>query len=168
MLCHTFLLLYENATGLMYHDVRWCPKNSITFKSTEFYVTQHDNHTVRDHRKFVLSLFQQPVISSYCHVVGWLRAEFGFVNGFIYHLHTRLGSTRHSATPDLHNSQITTSPVKPFPACCAFKSRSLTTACNSWDSTISRAHILFSQPPVQNSTILLTLSLAYNISGRTT
>jgi hypothetical protein len=42
-------------------------------------------------------------------------------NGFIDHLqHT-------SATANLHNSQITTAPAKPFPA-CVFTSRSLATA----------------------------------------
>jgi hypothetical protein len=38
------------------------------------------------------------------------------------------------ATHNLHNSQITTAPAKPFSACCGFISRSLATACYSGDS----------------------------------
>jgi hypothetical protein len=40
---------------------------------------------------------------------------FGLVNGFIHHLYAQLGTTSHySATADLHNSQITMAPAKPF------------------------------------------------------
>jgi hypothetical protein len=49
-------------------------------------------------------------------------------------LYTRLGTaSSYSATAYLHNSQITTAPAKPFPACCVFTSRSLATAYNSGD-----------------------------------
>jgi hypothetical protein len=57
----------------------------------------------------------------------------------------------------LYNSQLTTAPTKPFPACCVFTSRSLATASNSGDSSTSRAQILSSQNPLQNSTILTKL-----------
>jgi hypothetical protein len=43
--------------------------------------------------------------------------------------------------------------LKLFPACRVFISRSLATASNSGDSSASRALVLFSQPPVQNSTL---------------
>jgi hypothetical protein len=70
--------------------------------------------------------------------------------------YTRLGTTsNYSTIAELHNSQITTAPAKPFPACYAFTSRSLATASNSGDSSASRAHILSLQPPVQNSTVLV-------------
>jgi hypothetical protein len=60
------------------------------------------------------------------------------VNGFIEHLYTRLGTTsNYSATTDLYNSQITTEPAKPFPACRVFISRSLVTGSNSGDSLAS-------------------------------
>jgi hypothetical protein len=39
-----------------------------------------------------------------------------------------------------------------FPACCVI-SRSLATASDSGDSSTSHAQVLFSQPPVQNSTL---------------
>jgi hypothetical protein len=39
-----------------------------------------------------------------------------------------------------------------FPACCDFISRSLATASNSGDFSASHAQVIFSQPPVQNST----------------
>jgi hypothetical protein len=44
-------------------------------------------------------------------------------------------------------------PLSLFPACCAFISRSLATDYNSGDSSASRAQVLSSQPPVQNSTL---------------
>jgi hypothetical protein len=73
------------------------------------------------------------------------------VNGFIDHLYTRLETTsNYSATASLHNSQITTAPAKRFPVCCVFTSRSMATACNSGDSSASRAQVFSSQPPVQN------------------
>jgi hypothetical protein len=74
---------------------------------------------------------------------------YGFTIGFIHHLCTPLGTTsNYSAIANLHNSQIITPPTKPFPTCCFFTSRSLTTACNSGDSSASRAQVLSSQPPV--------------------
>jgi hypothetical protein len=72
------------------------------------------------------------------------RRSFGFENGFIDHLHIRLGTTsNYTATANLHNSQITTGPAKLFPACCVFTSRSLTTASNTGDSSTSQAQDLF-------------------------
>jgi hypothetical protein len=73
------------------------------------------------------------------------------VTRFIDHLYTRLGNiSTYSATADLHNTPITTAPAKPFPACCVFTNRSLTTA-----STIEILQLhalrLSSQPPMQNS-----------------
>jgi hypothetical protein len=59
------------------------------------------------------------------------------MKGFIHNLYTRLGNTSYwSATTNLHNSQIT-SLNKPFPACCVFTSRSLASATNSDDSSVS-------------------------------
>jgi hypothetical protein len=51
-------------------------------------------------------------------------------------------------------------PLISLPTCFFFTSRSLETASNSGDSSASRTQVLFSQPPVQNSTEL-TLSLVY-------
>jgi hypothetical protein len=51
---------------------------------------------------------------------------------------TRLGITsKHSATGNLHSSQITTATAKSFPASCVFTSLSLVTASNSGDSSVS-------------------------------
>jgi hypothetical protein len=48
-----------------------------------------------------------------CRVNYWWG--FGLVIRFIGHLYTRLGTTsNYSATANLHNSQITTAPAKPF------------------------------------------------------
>jgi hypothetical protein len=67
------------------------------------------------------------------------------VTRFTDHVHTRLGTTsNYSATANLHNSQITTAPAKPFPACCVFTSSSLATASNSGDSSASRSQVLSS------------------------
>jgi hypothetical protein len=56
----------------------------------------------------------------------------------------------YSATANLHDSEITTAPAKPFPACCIFTSCSLITASNSGVSSASRAHVLPSMTPVKN------------------
>jgi hypothetical protein len=92
------------------------------------------------------------------------------VNGFIYHLFTRLGATsNYNAIADLHTLQIPTATAKPFPACCVFTSRSLVTASNSGDYSASRAQVLSLQTPIRNSTpFQVTFSFAYNISARTT
>jgi hypothetical protein len=75
------------------------------------------------------------------------------VNGFIDHVYTRLGTTsNYSATANLHNSQIATAHSKPSPACCVFIRRSLVTAPNSGDSSVSRLQVLSSQPPMRNRT----------------
>jgi hypothetical protein len=66
------------------------------------------------------------------------RRGFELDIGFIDHLYTRLGTTRnYSVTANLYNSQITTAPAKHFPACYVFTSRSLVTASNSGDSSVS-------------------------------
>jgi hypothetical protein len=45
---------------------------------------------------------------------------FGLVNRFVDHFYTQPGTTsNYSATTNLHNSQITTAPSQPFPACLA-------------------------------------------------
>jgi hypothetical protein len=73
----------------------------------------------------------------------WLYTGYGLENGFIDHLYTPLGTTsNYSATANFHNSQTTTAPAKPFPACCVFTTRSLATASNSGDSSASRAQVL--------------------------
>jgi hypothetical protein len=60
-------------------------------------------------------------------------------------IHSPLRNTsNYIATANLHNSQITTAPAKPFPACCVFTNRSLATASNSGDSSASRAQVLAS------------------------
>jgi hypothetical protein len=75
-------------------------------------------------------------------------------NAFIDHLYTQLVTTsNYNATSNLQNSQITTAPAKPFPACCVFTSRSLATASKIGDSSASRAQVLTSsQSTMQNST----------------
>jgi hypothetical protein len=76
-------------------------------------------------------------------------------------------TNNYSAIANLHNSQITTSPTDPFPACCVFTSRSLATAL-----TVEILHLhalrssLHSLP--YGTLYQLTLSLACNISARTT
>jgi hypothetical protein len=63
--------------------------------------------------------------------------------GFIDQLYITLGTTsNYIAIANLHNSQITTAPAKFFPACCVFIIRSLATASNNGNSSVSRAQIL--------------------------
>jgi hypothetical protein len=91
--------------------------------------------------------------------------EFGLVNGFIDHLHTWLGTTsNYSAASNLHNSQTTTAPAKPFPAFCVFTSPSLATASNSGDSSASRARVLSSQPPVKSYSVKVKVTLRLTVS----
>jgi hypothetical protein len=64
--------------------------------------------------------------------------------GLLTNYYTRLGSTiNHSATTDVHNSQITTAIAKYFPA-CFFASRSLVMTSNSGDPIASRAQMISS------------------------
>jgi hypothetical protein len=82
---------------------------------------------------------------------------FGLANGFIDHLYTPLGTTsNYSAIPNLHILQITAAPAKSSPACSVSNSRSLATPANNWDSSATRAQVVSSQPPVQNSHQLST------------
>jgi hypothetical protein len=79
---------------------------------------------------------------------------FGLVSGFIDHLYIQIRTTsNYSAIPNLHTLQTTTTTAKSFPALCVFTSRSLETASISGDSSASRAQVLPSEPPVQNSTL---------------
>jgi hypothetical protein len=59
-------------------------------------------------------------------------------------------TSNYSVTVNHHNSQISTPPAKPFPACCVFTSRSPATASNGGDSLVSRTQVLCLEPPVQN------------------
>jgi hypothetical protein len=64
----------------------------------------------------------------------------------------------YSAIANLHNSQITTAPAKPFPACCLFTSLSLATTSNSGDSAASRTQALPSPTPVQSCLLFSQLN----------
>jgi hypothetical protein len=79
---------------------------------------------------------------------------------FIDHLYTQLiSTTNYSATADLHNSQITTAPVKPFTTCCVFTSRSLViTTCNSGDSSASALKSSSNGGSLQTDSFLPTFS----------
>jgi hypothetical protein len=59
-------------------------------------------------------------------------------------------TSNYSAIADFHNSQFTTAPAKPSPACCVFTNRSLATVSNSGDSSTSRSQVLISPTFVQN------------------
>jgi hypothetical protein len=90
------------------------------------------------------------VYLTYCHVYVCETIE-GVWTGewFIDHLYTPLKTTsNYNAIANLHNSQITTAPAKPFPARRVFTSRYLQTASNSGDFSASRAQVLPSQPPL--------------------
>jgi hypothetical protein len=86
----------------------------------------------------------QPRKHPYFHVLGWRLMGSGYLNRFNDHLYIRLGTkSNYGAIPNFQNSQIVTAHAKPFPACCVFTSRSLTTASNSTDSifTACRAEL---------------------------
>jgi hypothetical protein len=78
------------------------------------------------------------------------------VNAFIHHLYTGLGTaSNYSATVNLHNSQITTTHAKPFPAWCVFTSRSLVSASNSGDSFYTDSRTELTRLPRLSSRKLL-------------
>jgi hypothetical protein len=60
-------------------------------------------------------------------------------------------ASSYSAISNLHNSQITTAPVKHFLACCVFNSCSMLAASNSEDSSASGTQVLPTPTLVQNS-----------------
>jgi hypothetical protein len=69
-------------------------------------------------------------------------------------IYTPLGTTsNYSTVANLHTLQITTAPAKSFSIRYVIISRSLATAFNNGDSSASRAQVLSSQPPVQNSAL---------------
>jgi hypothetical protein len=89
------------------------------------------------------------------------------VNGFIDHLYTQLGSMyNYNAIANLHNSQITIAPAKPFLSCHILTPRPLVMASNSRDSSTSRSHILLSQPRVQKSSQLTISPTLLNLPCR--
>jgi hypothetical protein len=65
--------------------------------------------------------------------------------------HDSLSTSNYSATAISIIHKLPQHPLSLFPACCAFTNRSLATASNSGDSSASRAQVLSSQPPIQNS-----------------
>jgi hypothetical protein len=91
-----------------------------------------------------------------------------WIGKWIYwHLYTWLETTsNYSATANLHNSQITTAPDKPFPACYLHQPLP-GKGSKSGDSSASCAEVLSSQTPVQNW-LVRTNCLQYNSSARTT
>jgi hypothetical protein len=100
----------------------------------------------------------------YCHVFGWLYMGFALVNRFIDQLHTRLWTTStYSATADLHNSQITTAPAKPFQPAVSSPAipwqRLLTVEILQLHALKSSLHGL----PYRTD-LALNFSLAYNVS----
>jgi hypothetical protein len=88
------------------------------------------------------------------------------MNGFIDHLYIRLGNiSKYSATANLHNSQIATAAAKPF---------AVSSPAVPWQrlltveilQLLALRYSLHRLPYRTDSQ--LTLSLAYNISARTT
>jgi hypothetical protein len=80
---------------------------------------------------------------------------FGLANGFIDHMYTSLATTS-SDIANFHTLQITAAPAKSSPACSVSNSRSLATSANNGDSSVTRAQVLLTQPPMQNSYQLST------------
>jgi hypothetical protein len=102
--------------------------------------------------------FHRKLLKLFSHIWSKYRRGFGFDTriSVIDHLYIRLEATsNYSVTANLHNSQITATPAKLFPASCVFRSRSLATASNSGDSSASVAQVRFqllfsSRNPLQN------------------
>jgi hypothetical protein len=78
-------------------------------------------------------------------VMGWWM---DLLTTYIHHSELQVITTLLQMST-LHKSLYAT----PFPACSVFTSHSLVTASNSRDSSVSRAQVLLSQPPVQKSRI---------------
>jgi hypothetical protein len=100
--------------------------------------------------RFEVATQQQLYTLQYCHVLEWLSTGFWVCIGFTDHVYTRLRTTsNYSVTANLHNSKITTAPAKPFPACCVFTSRSLTTALTVETLQLPRPSLLWMAAPFQ-------------------
>jgi hypothetical protein len=70
----------------------------------------------------------------YCEYPWGFRLDVGFIE----HLYTQLVSrSNYSSIADFHTLQITRTTAKSFPACCGFTGRSLVTASNLEDSSVS-------------------------------
>jgi hypothetical protein len=76
------------------------------------------------------------------------RRGMDWMTGFIV---ITLNYKQYSATTNLHTSQFTTAPAKPFPACYVLTIRSLSVASNLGDSSAYRTQVLLTQLPMQNS-----------------
>jgi hypothetical protein len=90
-------------------------------------------------------------IIRHCHVV-WsnYRRCFGLAIGFTDHLYTQQEITsNYSTLINVHTLQITTAHDKSLPACCVFTSRSLATASNSGDSSVSALKSSLNAAPFQ-------------------
>jgi hypothetical protein len=95
--------------------------------------------------------------------------RYGLVNGPIDHLYTRLATTSNSAlslTSTLYNSLLQT--LSLFAACSVFNSRSLATASNSSDSSVSRTQVLPARRISRNWTPSIPLSLSLSLTLRPT
>jgi hypothetical protein len=110
----------------------------------------------------------------------------GALDGFLYWMLDLLTTYTHDSelqavnntTASLHNSQITTAPAKPFPACSVITSRSLITGSNSGESSASSLMSPLNGGSLRTVPFLhslphrtdqaLTLSHAYNVSAHTT
>jgi hypothetical protein len=67
-------------------------------------------------------------------------------------MHSLISTSNYSATAYLRNSQLTTAPAKPFPACC-ITNRSPATASNSRDSSALRDQVLSSRLPYRTDSV---------------
>jgi hypothetical protein len=70
----------------------------------------------------------------------------------IYTHHSEL-QVINSAIANLHTLQNTTTPAKPFPACCVFNSRSLATDSDSGDFSASRGYVITARRISHNWTL---------------
>jgi hypothetical protein len=98
------------------------------------------------------------------HITRYISLRFSYQNPVCHF--SLINCQVYSATADLHNSQITAVPTKPFPAFFVFTSRSLASAPNIRDSSASHAEVPSSQTTVQNS-LSCPNYLGYNILART-
>jgi hypothetical protein len=127
-----------------------------TWREWEIHTTVWEEYFKGRHHSGVVYMAERITLSRVCVTIDGV-----WIGEWIYWplIHTTRNYKQLQHRRYLHNSEITTAPAKPFPACCVFTSRSLATASNSRDSSALCALVFKYEAYPQNKFRLQILSL---------